>query len=195
MFGPHLSPKFGCPRTWYLLCRFTSLKSRLFYNTAPEGVDKIACSDGLAVLEKRSYPLSQVPHSNPPAWMQYSWGYYTSALLDGVVQVIPCQTGSMPLIIGLLLKYADGTCDCVGQYRHDCLLPPVDVGDAPTLHLAFGRREGHFHHVAKVTVNRPPYNWDLVWLELPWHGLLEWWVGPEQVKIHHQDQESPCKQG
>jgi hypothetical protein len=198
MFGLHLSPSLRHPRRpWMLLSRFTSQHSHLVLDTAHHVVTALGCSDGfLEPALKCRYHLSQVPHSPPPSWLQQSWGYFTSAPLDNVVRVTTCQTGSgnTASIIGLLLEYVDGLRNCVGQYRHDGILRALDVGDAPVLRLGFSRRPGCYHHVAEVSVDTSSSDVDS-WLELPWRGHLDWWVGPVQVKIHHDGQESPCSIG
>lgn len=198
MFGLHLSPSLGHPRwPWMLLSRFTSQHSHLVFNTAHSAVTALGCSDGLLEpTPKCRYHLSQVPHSPLPSWFQQSWGYFTSAPLNNVIRVTTCQTGSgdTASIIGLLLEYADGSLDCVGQYRYDSTLRPLDVGDALMLRIGFSRRLGCYHHVAKVTVDVSSSDLDF-WLELPWRGHLDWWVGPRQVKIHHDGQESLCSVG
>lgn len=198
MFGPHHSPMRGRVRYWRLLSRFTAHSpSSLVFGPAYGRVTNLACSDGLlSPTPKCPYHSSQIPHSLPPPWIGYSWCYYTSAPLDGVVRVMPCRTGSgdTSAIIGLLLEYADGSLRCVGQYRHDGASWTLDVGDSPGLSIGFGWRRRSFHHIAQVAVDGPRRDAGLTWLELPWRGPLDWWVGPKrQLVIHHEGQESPCK--
>ncbi|KAK1656620.1 hypothetical protein BDP55DRAFT_699441 [Colletotrichum godetiae] len=52
-----------------------------------------------------------------------------------VVEFVPCHRQRMgkPIIIGLLLRYADGTSACVGQIRLDCLQRATTVDPNSTL--------------------------------------------------------------
>ncbi|KAK1445492.1 hypothetical protein CTAM01_17386, partial [Colletotrichum tamarilloi] len=52
-----------------------------------------------------------------------------------VVEIVPCNRQRMgkPIIIGLLLRYADGTSACVGQIRLDCLQRAMTVDPTSTL--------------------------------------------------------------
>lgn len=186
MLGPYLAPKL---RPWVLLSRFTGRHSNLVFNTASDVVTAVACSDGhLDPAPECEYHPSQVPSSPPPPWLQFSWGYFTSAPLDNVVRVTTCQTGSGRTlsIIGLLLEYADGSSGCVGQYRFDGVWRGLDVGDATVLRIGFGqRRLGRVHRIAEVAVDQPRGDSGSTWLELPWCGRLDWWVGPNQVELRH----------
>lgn len=197
MLGQHHSPRYGPVRAWRLLSRLTTQgPSSLVFGPAFGTLTTVACSDGLlSPTSKCPYPSSQVPHSPPGNWMGYSWGYYTSAPLDGVVRVIPCRTGSgdTSAIIGLLLEYADNSRACIGQYRHDGVSWALDVGDSLGLSIGFGWRRLSFHHIEQVAVDGPRHDAELTWLELPWQGPLDWWVGPSQLVIYHGGQASPCR--
>lgn len=198
MLGPHLNTIFGPVRTWLLLSRLERQHSDLVFNSEYGKVTTMACSDGVLgpanTTTLAMYPWAQVPHSPPPSWFQQSWGYFTSALLDNVVQVTVCQTGAgnASSIIGMLLEYADGLYNCVGQYRYDGILRVLDVGDAPMLRIGFSRRLGCFDHVSEISVGVSRGGNAELWLELPWRGRLEWWVGPSQAKIYYDGPESPC---
>lgn len=205
MFGPHHTPLLGHIRPWHLLFKlpakgtdyiFLGLSSSSGENDI---VDRMAYSPSQAArIEQRQHHGPQTTHSAPPQWIEYSWAYYTSAELSGVIEIIPCQLrhAGYSSIIGLLLRYSDGSRSCVGQCRLDCLSSPLAVdAPSPSLYLAFDRRRGHFHHLARIEIYPPKNRASLEWLDLPWHGLLEWWIGPRQVKIHHLHQESPCQLG
>lgn len=197
-FGPHVVPRLGPMRPWSRIFRLPETRSsRIFFNAIPAGITRMASDAPQSHPAGRISHKPQIPISQAPSWMIQSWGYYTSAAFENVAQVIPCRLrlAKYSKIIGLLLQYSDGSRECVGQCRFDSLTSPLQTQDAPKLCLAFDRRKGQFHHVATVELCPPRDRMSLDWLDLPWGGRLEWWVGPRQDLIHHQGQQSPCRLG
>ncbi|KAK1960983.1 hypothetical protein LY78DRAFT_723436, partial [Colletotrichum sublineola] len=76
-----------------------------------------------------SYPIS-CPHE------YFAWN---RAKLNVVVRVVPCRglSHGKTIIIGLMLYYADGKTDCVGQIKLDHLGNALSVDSACNLWLGF----------------------------------------------------------
>lgn len=146
LFGLYHHPVMhGRPRLWMLVSQLENVHSYLVLDTRKGGgASVLACTDGLLnPARKCTHDPPPVPHSFLPSWMQYWFGYLTSATLENVIRVTPCQTGPQGAlsIIGLLLEYTDGTFSCVGQYRDDGIMQTLDVKDVLVLCIGLGAAE------------------------------------------------------
>ncbi|KAK1508142.1 hypothetical protein CABS01_16862 [Colletotrichum abscissum] len=74
-----------------------------------------------------------------PHWSRSKWTHeyyaWNRARLKDVVEIAPCRRQRMgkSILIGLLLRYADGTSACVGQIRLDSLQRAVNIDPTSTL--------------------------------------------------------------
>ncbi|SPQ20852.1 7fe6b43f-d362-4d17-a62d-94c47311d6b1 [Thermothielavioides terrestris] len=105
--------------------------SRIYFDLSLYGIHSLAVDtplpSGAVVLPSPAPPVSPCPELGP-----YEIFTYTSAALDGVVEVTPCRSDVAefgPAITGLLLRYADGRQASLGQVRLDRLEQPVKVAE------------------------------------------------------------------
>ena len=132
---------------------------------------------------------------------QMGW-YHSDAVLEDVVEITPClldtgrthaqlptallSKGQTP-VIGLLLRYVDGSRASVGEFRLDWASSPLIVGTSERLYLDFpAGRKGCFR-VAQVQLSPPPeadsaYDW----MEVPWEGRLVWEFTRDDCVVTHE---------
>ncbi|CRK19048.1 hypothetical protein BN1708_012501 [Verticillium longisporum] len=137
------------------------------------------------------YPPSLTP-SSPPPYTQYNeaW-YYTNCRLEDVVEVTCCIDQSAPHqpIIGMLLRYGNRHRACVGQYRLDWALDTISVDRSKMLSIGLGRTKRRFLYVAELGLQRlgTTDSGSLSWMNIPWHGRLEWWFSQRQSKLNYSE--------
>ncbi|KAI3530984.1 hypothetical protein CABS02_14334 [Colletotrichum abscissum] len=130
------------------------------------------------------YPLSR--HDEYYAWNR--------ARLKHVVEIVPCNRQRMgkPIIIGLLLRYADGTSACVGQIRLDCLQRAMTVDPTSTLWLGFWLTgDGPCIGSAILAKEQPVVPACETWFEVEWRDDLQWWFSNKKCRLSHQGRLSP----
>ncbi|KAK1506529.1 hypothetical protein CABS01_16907 [Colletotrichum abscissum] len=130
------------------------------------------------------YPLSR--HGEYYAWNR--------ARLKHVVEIVPCNRQRMgkPIIIGLLLRYADGTSACVGQIRLDCLQRAMTVDPTSTLWLGFWLTgDGPCIGSAILAKEQPVVPACETWFEMEWRDDLQWWFSNKKCRLSHQGRLSP----
>lgn len=142
-------------------------------------------------LVRTRYPPCLTP-SSPPPYTQYNevW-YYTNCRLEDVVGITCCidQAASHKPIIGMLLRYSDDRRACVGQYRLDWALDTFSVDRSCTLSIGLGRTKRRFQYVAELGLQRPRTTdpGSLSWINVDWHGRLEWWFSQRQCKLIYSE--------
>lgn len=170
---------------------------RLFNDTvfAFEGFEEF---EGSLVTSKNSRDFPVMPTAISPCpdrgddvcWM------YTACSLDQVTGIRLCieESKQHRSVVGMLLWYADGHRECVGQWRFDWASERVPVSETGKLYVCTHRIErgkfaGH-SYVSTVAVQAPsqgkaPLADDGRWGEIPWKGSLEWWFSRSQVSVFH----------
>lgn len=116
---------------------------------------------------------------------------YISALLDQVMEVIPCiEKGGEPStsVVGLLLRCSNRGCACLGRFRLDRSVTEIPVGGSDGLFLGFARTAYMHPYVASVRVSPPDSSISLSWmlLLLGWTGTLEWWFSSLECRVYYE---------
>lgn len=136
---------------------------------------------------RNPYPHSLTP-SSPPPYTQYNepW-YYTNCRMEDALEITCCTDNTAPHkpIIGMLLRYSNGGRACVGQYRMDWALDTFTVNPSKALRIGFGKTRRNFLYVARTSLQglASPDLDSLTWVDIPWHGRLEWWFSQRQCKL------------
>lgn len=135
-------------------------------------------------------PTGIVPDpKSPDPW------FYTCCRLENTTEITVCIDETKPYrpIMGMLVQYSNGRRSCVGQYRKDWALEPMQVDFSKKLRIAMGQTERKFPFVANVdvqgvnmsTTNVADETSPLIWSTLPWNGKLEMWFTVAQSRIYH----------
>lgn len=143
MMAMYMSPRMrlenrnNAPK-WRQLCSLPGSPTRVFFNLSFRGVHRLAVEEPVF---RRSSPLLLAISSPYPFSHGTADYFYSSASLEHVVEVTPCQRelATYSPIIGLLLRYADGQRACVGEFRMDCIGETLEVDASHRLHLGFAR--------------------------------------------------------
>lgn len=136
-------------------------------------------------------PLSLATTSQPP-YTQYNepW-YYTNCMLENVVEIACCVDGTVSHrpIIGMMVHYGDGHRACIGQCRLDWVLDKSPADPSRLLRIGLAKTRKNFRYVARITLGNPaaPVSDSLSWMDVPWHGKLEWWFSQRQCRLYHWD--------
>ncbi|KAI1207663.1 uncharacterized protein F4807DRAFT_434089 [Annulohypoxylon truncatum] len=186
--GPHLRPNWPSCR-WTLLSTFQPNPSRIFFEDSPHGIRCLAFETPSPNQYNRPlilpFPISPFPKST--SIEDY---FYTSAVLDNVVEVTPCRTvqSGVWAITGILLSYANGYQIAVGQVRLDHLSPTMRVLPSQKMTFTFSAVNGYPY---LASIHSAPPMCSETDMEICWHGSLEWWFSRRQCKIYHNGQASP----
>lgn len=107
--------------------------------------------------------------------------------MEGVVHVTLCREVSLAHkpMLGMLLEYENGHRDCLGQFRYDKLLQKVRVDQTTKLYIGSRRTTRSFLYVADVLTFPPTGRDESLWIEVSWHGTLEWWSSLRHSILRH----------
>lgn len=185
-FGPQ--PRAGWD-LWTLLDRPDARAAAISYDKTETGIHKLAFETPQPVQESL-YPELLWPSSPYPESSSLQDYFYSSAILDNIVEVAQCQQSSEKGISGLLFRSANGCETCVGEIRLDCPRPPVPISRPSDMWLGFAiASRGVF--VQRVEFIQPPDENTVTWFKIPIRGRLEWWFSLDQCKIYHEGRASP----
>ncbi|KAI3340531.1 hypothetical protein F4824DRAFT_453598 [Ustulina deusta] len=189
MLGPQPQP-YWRPCNWTLLHQSDGTSSRIFFDVSPHGIHKLAFESSQP-LSQGQFPIVPTPLSPYPESTSLDDYFYTSTMLENVIELIPCKgkVAGRPSIIGLLFRYSDSNQACVGQFRLDCTATPLVVGNSSKMWLSFDTKDG-YPFVDSVGVSRPPKPMSRRCLYISWAGRLEWWFSYRQCKVYYQGQTS-----
>lgn len=192
IFGPYRRRDWG-HSIWILLFdQFEKQPIRLYFDESSNGVRYLAFETPSPSTERQVPNLPNPQSTHCPPCLYIEDYFYTSASLEDITTLTTCQReqdGTI-IIIGLLFTYSNGRQSCVGQIRCDSLGPSQSI--IPTTRLSLGfLLEDRKPRVAKVCISEESECNELIWLRVPWTGVLEWWFSIRQCKIYHGNQESP----
>jgi len=159
--------------------------SHIYFNTSILGIHKLAFETPVpSPIDKQ--PLLPRPESACPSHHPDDENYfYTSATLDSMVGMTPCQANIVdfgPAVMELLLNYEDGQQASVGQVRLDMLNPliKVDLKVESYLHFALSSKGcPNVDSVSLETKTQDRQNH----FSIPWHRTLEWWFSHRQCRV------------
>jgi len=133
------------------------------------------------------YPRSLVPISSCPQTTYNELWFYSFCSMEDVIRITLCvdKTVCHRPIIGMLLHYSDKHRACVGQFRLDWVLRPIEVNQAEKLHISIKRTKKGFPYVAYINVRSPIDRSSSSWLDVSWNGTLEWSFSHRQCKLRY----------
>ncbi|KAH7169755.1 uncharacterized protein B0J16DRAFT_276889 [Fusarium flagelliforme] len=164
--------------------------SRIYFNTwdsVKEKSIKYMAFDEIQRPLHRPFPSSLMPRS-PYFFTQSNEPWVVSySNMEGIEEVTLCRDVlvSHKPIIGMLLQYADGHRDCLGQFRFDKALESIRVDQSMNLHIGSRRTTKSFLYVADILTSPPSGRGELFWVEASWDGVLEWWSSPRHSVLRH----------
>ncbi|KAI1173459.1 hypothetical protein F4777DRAFT_449369 [Nemania sp. FL0916] len=190
LFGPQ-QPHYWPTCHWTLLHSSDQAAYRMFFDISPTGIHELAFES--PEPREMQAPILSVPSSPWPESTSLNDYFYTSAALENVVEVTPCEVKvrNRPSIIGLLFRYSDGRQAHVGQFRPDYATTPIAVSSSSKMWLSFDKNDGG-PYVDSVGISHPPKLMSQWCLYVSWVGKLEWWFTWSQCKLYYQDQVSPA---
>ncbi|KAL8282738.1 hypothetical protein RB597_010128 [Gaeumannomyces tritici] len=150
-------------------------------------VDIPSCS---GTNHKTQYPPSLIPASPPPYTMSTELWYYTGCRMENVAEITCCVDDGKATykpIVGMMLYYKDGRRSCLGQYRPDLALAPLRIDTAGLLRIRMQKTTERYPCVAEARVQGTADLDSSCWINIPWHGKLEWWFSSRQCTLRHFD--------
>ncbi|KAI1500052.1 hypothetical protein F5X99DRAFT_430004 [Biscogniauxia marginata] len=165
--------------------------TRIFFNTWDSLQDekeiKFLAYSNPEPPAPRPLPISAIPIWPVQNTRYNELWYYSSCAMRGITEITLCVNRNLPHkpITGMLLRYEDGHKACVGQMRLDWTLRPIVVGQAGKLRIGSLRTEKRFLYVAIISVRERVDRDDCSWLDVPWHGTLEWWFSLRNTVIRY----------
>lgn len=176
--------------TYTLLQKLTSKPSRVSFDVNPTRIRQLAFEDEIFPTSRD--PVVPRPLSRCPRSAMFENFIYTSADLENLVEITPCEKTSAGClaVIGLLLHYSNGDRAAVGQFRLDCAGQPISTRGSHSIWLSFGNKSG-CPFVVAFGIFPPPTAPSQIHLEFVCAGRLEWWFSYRQCKIYLGHQESP----
>ncbi|KAK1624561.1 hypothetical protein BDP81DRAFT_110713 [Colletotrichum phormii] len=165
--------------------------SRLFFEHSPLGVRMLAFETPIPTPASYSLALP-TPSSQHPKSTFFEPYFYSTASLDGVVRIVPCQryVRSMLRITGLLLQFSEGRQCCLGQVRLDSLGSPFQASSHQAVWLIFSKDDNR-PFVSALELSEPEDKKGPCCLEIQVRGQLDWWFSSRQCQVCYQDKSSP----
>ena len=135
--------------------------------------------------------LPEAPRSisTPPYTQSNEIWLHSSCSMLGVVEVYPCVnvTSAYRPVIGMLLIYADGHRESIGQVRLDWALKPIRVAKLEKLYFCGKRTKKSWGYVAHVTTEPPAGQTRSRWLDVGRAGTLEWWFSSRHSVLFYNN--------
>ncbi|KAH7129632.1 hypothetical protein B0J13DRAFT_140093 [Dactylonectria estremocensis] len=135
--------------------------------------------------------LPEVPRSisTPPYTQSNEIWLHSSCSLLGVVEVHPCinNTSAYRPVMGMLLHYADGHRESIGQFRLDWAVEPIIVAKLEKLYFCGKRTKKSWGYVAYVTTEPPGSRAQSSWLDVGQAGTLEWWFSSRHSVLFYNN--------
>lgn len=156
-----------------------------------------AAADRNMASHRDSYKIPNLPTpaSPCPRTASTEFWHYSSCSLENVVAIQSCieMTEQHRPIVGMLVSYADGHQECVGQWRFDWASKLIMTSGTDGLHLCHQRtrygsslRHRYIGTVAvQTTVRQTSRVADGQWIAVDWTGMLEWWFSHRQNWLYH----------
>lgn len=185
--GPQQRAGWDC--TWTLLDRPTPELGSVSYDFAEFGISELAFETPQPQHIDPD-PMLLLPPSPFPEATSLQDYFYSAARLDSVIDVAQCMHPSARRITGLLFHRDNGDQVSVGEVRLERLGPPIKITGSAKLWLGFVSTI-HGVFVQSMELSRPRTASPMVWLDVPFRGLLEWWFSFDQCKVYYDGRASP----
>lgn len=158
--------------------------SRLFFEHSPLGARSLSFETPEPAPASSSLTLPQTLSQHPRATFFENY-FYSTANLDGVDTIVPCQRyiRGRQRIVGLFLQFPEGRQSCVGQIRLDSLASPLQLSGHQRFWLGFSE-DDHCPFVAGLELSEPTSSEGVSWLEVPLRGNLDWWFSLRQCQVY-----------
>ncbi|CAM1509461.1 Fc.00g032000.m01.CDS01 [Cosmosporella sp. VM-42] len=135
--------------------------------------------------------VPELPRSiSTPPYTQSNeiWLHTPCSMLD-VVEVHPCidHTCVYRPVMGLLLYYADGHGESIGQFRLDWAVEPITITKLEKLYFYGKRTKKSWGYMAHVTTEPPGGRAQGRWLDVGQAGTLEWWFSSRHSVLFYND--------
>ncbi len=135
--------------------------------------------------------LPPLPIPNSPHTSSLDGWCYSSCSLESVTEIHPCTNKKSlhPSVMGMLLCYADGHRECVGEFRLDWVAKPVMVRKMDNIYIfregPSGGGRGTNTYVTAVTTRASESRVESRWHEVAQAGTLDWWFKYGSILYHN----------
>lgn len=152
-------------------------------------VELIAFEKGGAATSQDMPPNLPVSISHCPYTQSNEVWLHSSCTMPHVTEVYACVNRTAPhrQVMGMLLCYADGHRECVGQFRLDWVAEPIMVGETDKLYICGKRTKESWGYVAAVTTRAPVNRTEGRWLDVAQVGTLEWWFSSHHSVLYYDN--------
>lgn len=186
------------PKSCWPSCEYEPLyeaepdDSPFFVDESPAGVHAVASRPIAGSLTTRGLrlPAASSPYPQSGSYEDY---LYTRARVDNVAHVSVCRADPSSVITGLVFGYTDGHRESVGQIRLDCLEDPFIIDMSQKMWLKISRSAKRCPQVVDAgfaPIKKPLRKTGGEYLDIMWHGVLEWWFSSNQCWLYHNGQAS-----
>ncbi|KAM6516568.1 hypothetical protein FALCPG4_014750 [Fusarium falciforme] len=169
---------------WGELSSVTKKRFRVHYQLSYRGVEKLVAQP-LSGLEQ-SFSGKILPPCPSLNYEPWPYCHYSSVSLENVVEIIPCRRKVRPLttpywaITGILLRYANGSRACAGEFRMDCVGEPINVDGAVFVYLGYvDKTKITYWHLSRIDLTLVDDDECQSGWCLAMQGTLQWWFGDE----------------
>ncbi|KAL6879171.1 hypothetical protein J3F83DRAFT_725345 [Trichoderma novae-zelandiae] len=184
--GVYCDYLYSRPRWWSLLDR--PGQTRMFFEDSDEEITVLAFEGPRPMGPNLAFP-PHLPSAEPPIYPHLEEYFYFDHRLTGLERVTPCKVGNRPGFTGLMLHFANGHRESVGQVRLDCLCAPIPLQDSASWYLAFKKGDdGESSYLAAITATSPSPDADFEKvLPLSFRGRLEWFWSSRRCYVIHDE--------
>lgn len=177
-------------RQWALVDQPVRTRSRIFYGTVDGHINILAFENQFQTKFGQHF---QQPTSSPHSIITNQEDYFYNSLdLAGLVIITPCRTKGDKAVSGLLLHFADGHRDSVGEVRLDSLGQTLNISEKETVVLGFRRHDGRYPYVSDIATSSSKFESGFISvIRLFAAGRLEWFWSHRQCYVIYEGERSP----
>lgn len=136
--------------------------------------------------KSRPCPKSLLPISLGPQTTYNEPWFYSFCSMKDVIKVTLCinPTALHKPIIGMLVNYSNKHQACVGQFRFDWVLKPIEVTQTSKMRIGIKRTIKGFPYVADINMHASVDCNYTSSLDVSWNGTLEWSFSHRQCRLY-----------
>lgn len=116
--------------------------------------------------------------------------YYACPSLENLETITMCHMNQSNVISGLLLHYAGGHRECVGQVRPDRLGKSLNLDGGQPFFVGFELISGKFPQVTEIEMDQADLRTNRS-MRIGGNGSLEWWWSRRQCQLLYEGTASP----